>query len=69
MTDEQVNVFSNRLEQRFRAEGSCQRPIVTSEGWDVQRLGLDQRDIKGLAGLRWSLVGVAHGFGMLLPLL
>lgn len=59
VTEERVNAVYNRLEQRFRAAGSWQRPIVTSEGWDVQRLGLNQRDIEWLVGLRWSLVGVA----------
>ena len=63
MTEEQVDAFYNRLEQRFRAAASWQRPIVPSEGWGLQRLGLNWHDIKWPAGLRWSLVGVAHVFG------
>ena len=69
VTDDQVESFYKRLEQRFTGRGRWQRPIVTGDGWDVQHLGLNQRDMEWLAGLRWSLEGVARVYGVPLPLL
>ena len=35
----------------------------------MERLGLNQRDMEWLSGLRWSLEAVARVFGVPLPLL
>ena len=69
VTEEQVADFYRRMEQRLSGAGRWQRPIVTGDGWDVQRLGLSQRDMEWIGGLRWSLEGVARVFGVPLPLL
>ncbi|MDE2764996.1 MAG: phage portal protein [Chloroflexota bacterium] len=69
VTEEQVADFHRRMEQRLSGPGRWQRPIVTGDGWDVQRLGLSQRDMEWVGGLRWSLEGVARVFGVPLPLL
>ena len=69
VTDDQVADFYARLEQRFTGPSRAHRPIVTGDGWEVQRLGINQRDMEWLAGLRWSLEGVARVFGVPLPLL
>ena len=69
VTDEQVAEFYQRLEQRFTGPAKANRPIVTGEGWEVERLGLNQRDMEWLSGLRWSLEAVARVFGVPLPLL
>lgn len=69
VTDDQVNDFYKRLEQRFTGPARANRPIVTGEGWDVQRLGLNQRDMEWVAGLRWSLEGIARVYGVPLPML
>ena len=42
VTDEQVSEFYSRLEQRFSGPSKAHRPIVTGDGWEVQRLGLNQ---------------------------
>ena len=69
MTDEQVNEFYARLEARYSGLNKAHRPIVTGEGWEVQRLGLSHRDMEWLAGLRWNLETVARTYGVPLPLL
>ena len=69
VTDEQVADFYSRLDARFTGPGRAHRPIVTGEGWEVQRLGINHRDMEWLAGLRWSLEGVARVYGVPLPLL
>ena len=69
VTDEQVAAFYSRLDARFTGPQRAQRPIVTGEGWEVQRLGINHRDMEWLAGMRWSLEGVARVYGIPLPLL
>lgn len=69
ITDDQVAEFYARLEQRFSGPGKAHRPIVTGDGWEVERLGLNQRDMEWAAGLRWSLEGIARVYGVPLPLL
>ncbi len=69
VTDEQVEEFYSRLEARFSGPSRAHRPIVTGGGWEVERLGLNQRDMEWLAGLRWGLESVARAFGVPLPLL
>ena len=69
VTDEQVAAFYSRLDARFTGPQRAQRPIVTGEGWEVQRLGINHRDMEWLSGLRWSLEGVARVYGVPLPLL
>ena len=69
VTDEQVAEFYSRLDARFTGPARAQRPIVTGEGWEVQRLGINHRDMEWVAGMRWSLEGVARVYGVPLPLL
>ncbi len=69
VTDDQVSEFCSRLEARHVGPSRAHRPIVTGDGWEVQRLGLSQRDMEWLAGLRWALEGVARVYGVPLPLL
>lgn len=69
LTDDQVSEFYARLEQRFAGPAKAHRPIVTGDGWEVERLGLNPRDMEWSAGLRWSLEGVARVYGVPLPLL
>ncbi|MDA1035278.1 MAG: phage portal protein [Chloroflexi bacterium] len=69
ITDDQVSEFYARLDQRFSGPGKANRPMVTGEGWEVERLGLNQRDMEWAAGLRWSLEGIARVYGVPLPLL
>ncbi len=69
VTDDQVADFYSRMEARHVGPSRAQRPIVTGDGWDVQRLGLNQRDMEWLSGLRWALEGVARAYGVPLPLL
>ena len=69
VTDEQVSDFYSRFEGRHVGTSKAQRPLVTGDGWDVQRLGLSQRDMEWLSGLRWALEGVARVYGVPLPLL
>lgn len=69
VTDDQVSDFYSRIEARHTGPSRAMRPIVTGDGWDVQRLGLSQRDMEWLSGLRWSLEGVARAYGVPLPLL
>ena len=69
VTDDQVSEFYARLEQRFAGPSKAHRPIVTGDGWEVERLGLNQRDMEWAAGLRWSLEGIARVYGVPLPLL
>ena len=69
LTDDQVSEFYARLEQRFSGPAKANRPIVTGDGWEVERLGLNQRDMEWSAGLRWSLEGIARVYGVPLPLL
>ena len=65
----QAGMLQASLAERYRGPGKTQQPIVTGEGWDVERLGLNQRDMEWLGGLRWSLETVARVFGVPLPLL
>ena len=60
VTDDQVAEFYSRLETRYTGAAKAHRPIVTGDGWEVDRLGINHRDMEWLAGLRWSLEGVAH---------
>ena len=69
LTDDQVTDFYARLEHRFSGPAKGNRPIVTGDGWDVERLGLNQRDMEWSAGLRGSLEGIARVYGVPLPLL
>ena len=69
VTDGQITEFYSRLEARHAGPGRAHLPLVTGDAWDVQRLGLNQRDMEWLAGLRWSLEGVARVYGVPLPLL
>ncbi|MEX2431190.1 MAG: phage portal protein [Dehalococcoidia bacterium] len=69
VTEDQADQFYAKLDQRFRGPGKSHRPIITGDGWEVERLGIDQRDMEWLAGLRWSLETVARTYGVPLPLL
>ena len=69
VTDDQVAEFYSRLETRYTGAAKAHRPIVTGDGWEVDRLGINHRDMEWLAGLRWSLEGVARVYGVPLPLL
>lgn len=69
LTDDQLDQFYKRIEDRFTGPSKAHRPIVTGEGWGVERVGLNQRDMEWAAGLRWSLEGTARVYGVPLPLL
>lgn len=69
VTDAQLSEFYARIESRHTGPDRAHKPLVTGDGWDVQRLGLNQRDMEWLSGLRWSLEGVARVYGVPLPLL
>jgi HK97 family phage portal protein len=69
LTDDQIDQFYARLDDRFSGPLKAHRPLVTTEGWEVERIGLNQRDMEWAAGLRWSLEGIARVYGVPLPLL
>ena len=69
LTDDQVAQFYSRLDARFGGPSKAHRPMVTSDGWEVTSLGMNQRDMEWINGLRWSLEGVARVYGVPLPLL
>ncbi len=63
-TDEEVADFYERWESRFRGSGRAHRPVLLSRGMDAKRLGLSQKDMEFLAGLRWTVDEVARAFGV-----
>ena len=50
VTDGQITEFYSKLEARHTGPGRAHLPLVTGDAWDVQRLGLNQRDMEWLAG-------------------
>ncbi len=63
-SEEEVAEFYDRWESRFRGSKRSHRPLLLSSGMDVKRLGLSQRDMEFVEGLRWSLEEVARVFGV-----
>lgn len=63
-TEEEVAEFYDRWESRFRGSKRSHRPILLSSGMDIKRVGLSQRDMEFIAGLRWSVEEVSRVFGV-----
>ncbi len=69
LEEAELEEFTVRLAERYSGPGREQRPIVTSDDWEVERLGLDKREMEWLSGLRWGLETAARVYGVPLPLL
>ncbi len=64
MNDSELEDFYARWEQRYQGSGNARRPAVASAVRDVKTLGLSNRDIDFIQGLRWSLEEVSRTYGV-----
>ena len=69
MSDSEIEEFYNRWEARYKGPGNARRPAVASFVRDIKTLGLSQRDMDFIQGLRWSLEEVSRTYGVPKPLL
>ena len=68
--DEEVQAFYKRWDERFRGANNAHRPILLQGmGVDAKRIGLSQRDMEFLAGLRWTVEDAARVWGVPPPLM
>lgn len=54
LTQVQVDDFYRRIEDRHSTPDNAQRPIVGDNGADVKNLGLTNREMEWMAGLKWT---------------
>ncbi len=69
MTDDEVSAFYDRWESRYQGPANAHRPAIASFIKDVKPIGLTQREMEFVQGLRWSLEDVSRTYGVPLPLL
>ena len=70
LTDEEVEAFYKRWDERFRGANNAHRPILLSgQGTDAKRIGLSQRDMEFKTALSWAVEDAARVFGVPPPLL
>ena len=69
MTDEEVADFYERWEARYKGPDNAHRPAIASFIKDIKTLGLSQREMEFVQGLRWGLEDVSRVYGVPLPLL
>ncbi len=61
---EDVELFQERLANRYSGIGNAQRPIVTTGQGSVQNLGLSNRDMEFIQGMQLAKEHVADIFGV-----
>lgn len=54
LNQQQVDDFYRRIEERHATPENAQRPIVGDNGADVKNLGLTNREMEWMAGLKWT---------------
>ena len=69
MTDDEVEDFYHRWERRYKGPGNAHRPAIASFIKEVKTLGMSQREMEFIQGLRWSLEDVSRVYGVPMPLL
>ena len=69
MTDNEIEDFYNRWEERYRGPGKAHRPAIASFVRDIKTLGFSHREMEFIQGLRWSLEEVSRAYGVPKPLL
>ena len=61
---EDVELFQERLADRYSGIGNAQRPIVTTGQGSVQNLGISNRDMEFIQGIQLAKEHVADIYGM-----
>ena len=61
---EDVELFQERLADRYSGIGNAQRPIVTTGQGSVQNLGISNRDMEFIQGIQLAKEHVADVYGM-----
>ena len=69
MTDDEVDDFYRRWENRYRGPGNAHRPAIANFIKDIKTLGMSHREMEFIQGLRWSLEDVSRTYGVPMPLL
>ena len=69
MSDEEVEEFYQRWENRYKGPGNAHRPAIANFIKDIKTLGMSHREMEFIQGLRWSLEDVSRTYGVPLPLL
>lgn len=72
LTDEEVDSFYKRWDKRFRGAGNAHRPLLVAasgQGVGVSRIGISQKEMEFLAGLRWTVEDAARAWGVPPPLM
>ena len=69
MTDNEVEEFYRRWEERFQGPSKAHRPAIASFVRDIKTLGISHREMDFIQGLRWSLEEVSRTYGVPKPLL
>jgi HK97 family phage portal protein len=69
LTDQQVEQFYKRWEDRFTGPDKSHRPAIASGIRDMKSLAFSQREMEFIEGLRWSVEEASRVFGVPEPLL
>ena len=69
LTDQQVEQFYQRWEDRFAGPDLSHRPAIASGIRDMKSLAFSQREMEFIEGLRWSVEEASRVFGVPEPLL
>ena len=69
MTDDEVEDFYRRWEQRFKGHTNAHRPAIASFIKDIKTVGVSHKEMEFHMGLRWSLEEVCRVYGVPMPLL
>lgn len=64
MTEQQVQDFYRRWEQRYSGPRGMRRPAIASGIREVQGLMLSQRDMEFVASLKWTVADASRVFGV-----
>ena len=64
LNDTELEEFYARWESRYQGAANSYRPAVASAVRDVKTLGMSQRDLDFIQGLRWSLEEVSRTYGV-----
>lgn len=68
-TDDEVQEFYDRWEQRFKGSTNRNRPALLSEGMKAERFGFSPKEMERVQSLVWTLGDVARAYNIPLPML
>ena len=64
LTQVQVDDFYRRVDERHAGSSNAQRPFLADRGTDVKNLGLTNREMEWMAGLKWTKDDVMTATGI-----